>query len=59
VVVTPEHFSGGGFLPAISVSTARLLSGVLLGAVIGVLAGVVPATLAARLRIVDALRRVA
>jgi ABC-type antimicrobial peptide transport system permease subunit len=33
--------------------------GVALSAIIGVLAGLIPATMASRLRIVDALRRVA
>jgi putative ABC transport system permease protein len=59
IVVTPEHFAGGGFVPSFGVTTGRMLSGIALGAAIGVLAGLIPATLASRLKIVDALRRVA
>lgn len=58
LIVTPKLLSGGGFLPPISVSDWRLASGVLLGAAIGLLSGLIPAVLAARLKIVDALRRV-
>lgn len=49
----------GGFVPAFGVSATNALIGVGISAGIGVVAGLVPATLAARLKIVDALRRVA
>jgi putative ABC transport system permease protein len=47
------------FIPEFGVSTPNALAGLGLGALIGLLAGLVPATMASRLRIVDALRRVA
>jgi putative ABC transport system permease protein len=59
VVVNPTFFPTGGFIPAIAVNNANVATGVGLSAVIGLLAGAIPATMAARLRIVDALRRVA
>jgi putative ABC transport system permease protein len=59
VIVSSENFGLGGFIPPFGVSNGTLVEGLALGALIGVLAGVVPATLAARLKIVDGLRRVA
>src|SRR3984893_7628084 len=47
------------FIPAFGVSRENVAVGVALSALIGVLAGIVPATMASRLRIVDALRRIA
>ena len=58
-IVNPSVFSGGGFIPPFGVSTFNLFVGLGLGAVIGALSGAIPATMAARLKIVDALRRVA
>lgn len=58
-VINPSVFGGGGFMPALSVNTLNLVIGVALSAFIGIVAGIIPATLASRLRIVDALRRVA
>jgi putative ABC transport system permease protein len=63
-VLARAVFSGdlltvSSFIPAFGVSTENVAVGVALSALIGVLAGIVPATMASRLRIVDALRRVA
>jgi putative ABC transport system permease protein len=49
----------GGFAPVFAVSPANAVLGIGISALIGVVAGTIPAILAARLRIVDALRRVA
>lgn len=49
----------GGFVPVFGVSASNALTGIGISAVIGLVAGLVPATLASRLKIVDALRRVA
>ncbi len=58
-VVNPNFLQAGGFIPEIGVNNTNVLAGLALSAVIGVLAGLIPATMAARLKIVDALRRVA
>jgi putative ABC transport system permease protein len=49
----------GGFIPAFGVNNMNFLVGLALSAFIGVVASVLPATMASRLKIVDALRRVA
>ena len=49
----------GGFFPPFGVTTANAAIGVGLSALIGLLAGLIPATWRPRLKIVDALRRVA
>ncbi|HEY6214969.1 MAG TPA: ABC transporter permease [Vicinamibacterales bacterium] len=49
----------GGFIPAFGVSNWNAAVGLGLSALIGILAAVIPATMATRLKIVDALRRVA
>ena len=49
----------GGFIPAFGVTNANVVVGLGLSLVIGLLAAVIPATMASRLKIVDALRRVA
>jgi putative ABC transport system permease protein len=59
LLVNPTTLSGNAFIPPFSVGAKIVAIGVLLSAVIGVLAGLIPATMAARLKIVDALRRVA
>ena len=59
IIVNPAVFGGGGFIPPFGVSGRNVAAGVLLSALIGVLAGIIPATMASRLKIVDALRRVA
>ncbi len=59
-IVDARNFPvSGGFIPPFGVSARNAVIGVALSAMIGVLAGMVPATTASRLRIVDALRRVA
>jgi putative ABC transport system permease protein len=60
MLVNARNFPvSGGFIPPFGVSVRNVFVGVALSGLIGVLAGVVPATMAARLKIVDALRRVA
>ena len=49
----------GGFIPAFGVNNGNVVVGLGLSALIGLLAAVIPATMASRLKIVDALRRVA
>jgi putative ABC transport system permease protein len=49
----------GGFIPAFGVNNWNVVVGLGLSALIGVLAAVIPAAMASRLKIVDALRRVA
>jgi putative ABC transport system permease protein len=58
-VVSGDLLAVSSFIPAFGVSGENVAIGVALSALIGVLAGIVPATMASRLRIVDALRRVA
>jgi putative ABC transport system permease protein len=59
LLVNPRVFPTGGFIPEISVNTTNVAIGIGLSAVIGIVAGLIPATMASRLKIVDALRRVA
>ena len=59
LLVNPSFFPSGGFIPEITVNNTNVAIGVGLSAVIGIVAGVIPATMASRLKIVDALRRVA
>ena len=49
----------GGFIPAFGVGNGNLVVGLGLSVIIGMLAALIPATMASRLKIVDALRRVA
>jgi putative ABC transport system permease protein len=58
-IVNPKLFSGGGFIPPFGVNGLNVAIGLALSAVIGMLSGSIPATMASRLKIVDALRRVA
>jgi putative ABC transport system permease protein len=58
-IVNPGILQTGGFVPEMTVNNANVLAGLALSALIGVLAGLIPATMASRLKIVDALRRVA
>ncbi len=58
-VVNPDFLSAGAFLPVFGVSTGNMITALGLSALIGAIAGSIPATMAARLKIVDALRRVA
>jgi putative ABC transport system permease protein len=59
LIVNPDFLQAGGFIPEIRVNNLNVLVGLGLSVLIGILAGLIPATLASRLRIVDALRRVA
>jgi putative ABC transport system permease protein len=59
LIVSPTLLPPGGLMPEISVNTANMIVGTGLSVLIGLLAGAIPATMAARLKIVDALRRVA
>jgi putative ABC transport system permease protein len=58
-IVNPRFLNAGGFIPEIGVNNANVLVALALSVAIGVLAGLIPATMASRLKIVDALRRVA
>jgi putative ABC transport system permease protein len=58
-IVNPNFLQAGGFIPEFRVNNTNVAIGLLLSVVIGIVAGLIPATLAARLKIVDALRRVA
>jgi putative ABC transport system permease protein len=55
-----EHykFNAGGMLPPMTVSWATVITGVGIAVLMGATSGIIPAWQAARLRIVDALRRV-
>ena len=59
VIVSPNLMQAGAFIPVFGVNNANAATGLALSAFIGVVAGVIPATMASRLKIVDALRRVA
>jgi len=58
-IVNPRFLNAGGFIPEIGVNNTNVLVALALSVGIGVLAGLIPATMASRLKIVDALRRVA
>jgi putative ABC transport system permease protein len=59
VIVSPDFLQAGAFIPVFGVNNTNAAMGMGLSVVIGVLAGLIPATMASRLKIVDALRRVA
>ena len=59
VIVSPDTFTGSGFIPPFGVNTGNMAVGLALSAFIGIASGCIPAFLASRLEIVDALRRVA
>ena len=60
VLVNAEYLGlAGGFIPAFGVSNMNVVVGIGLSAFIGVVAALIPASMASRLKIVDALRRVA
>jgi putative ABC transport system permease protein len=59
LLVNPDFLPANGFIPEIAVNNTNVAIGVGLSAVIGIVAGLIPATMASRLKIVDALRRVA
>ena len=58
-IVNPNVLQAGAFVPELRVNGANMAVGLVLSALIGALASVIPATMASRLKIVDALRRVA
>jgi putative ABC transport system permease protein len=58
-IVNPNFLQAGGFIPEFRVNNTNVAIGLVLSVAIGIVAGLIPATLAARLKIVDALRRVA
>jgi putative ABC transport system permease protein len=58
-IVNPDFLQVGAMIPAFGVNNANTIVAIGLSALIGMLAGAIPATMAARLKIVDALRRVA
>jgi putative ABC transport system permease protein len=57
VLIEGSGFNFGGFLPPMSVHWSTVAQGLGIAAFIGAISGLVPAALALRLRIVDALRR--
>jgi putative ABC transport system permease protein len=59
VFVNPNFLPVGGIVPEISINNLNVVIGLALSVAIGLLAGAIPATMASRLKIVDALRRVA
>jgi putative ABC transport system permease protein len=60
LTVSSENFSMlAGIIPPFLVTGQTLMMGIALGSLIGLLAGFIPAMMAARLKVVDALRRVA
>jgi len=60
VIVNAESLGlAGGFIPAFGVNNLNVVVGLGLSAFIGIAASLIPATMASRLKIVDALRRVA
>ena len=58
VIVNPDFMQVGAFIPVFGVNNVNFVMALLLSAGIGILAGLIPATMASRLKIVDALRRV-
>lgn len=60
VIINAEFLGlAGGFIPVFGVTNWNVVVGMGLSVLIGLLAAVIPATMASRLKIVDALRRVA
>src|SRR3989442_920277 len=60
LVINGEYLGmAGGFIPAFGVSNMNVVVGVGLSGFIGIVAALIPASMASRLKIVDALRRVA
>ena len=60
LVINAEFLGmAGGFIPAFSVGNRNVAIGLGLSALIGILAAMLPAIMASRLKVVDALRRVA
>jgi putative ABC transport system permease protein len=60
LIINGEYLGlAGGFIPAFGVDNRNVIIGLGLSALIGVLAALLPALAASRLKVVDALRRVA
>jgi putative ABC transport system permease protein len=60
LVINGEYLGlAGGFIPAFGVNNWNVIVGLGLSVLIGLLAALIPATTASRLKVVDALRRVA
>jgi ABC-type antimicrobial peptide transport system permease subunit len=60
MIVNAESLGlSGGFIPMFGVNNTNVAVGLGLSALIGILASIIPAATASRLKIVDALRRVA
>jgi len=59
LIVNPNFMQAGAFIPVFGVNNTNVVVALLLSAGIGIVAGLIPATMASRLKIVDALRRVA
>ena len=59
IIVNPNFLQVGAFIPEFHMNNMTTAVALTLSAVIGALAGLIPATMASRLKIVDALRRVA
>ena len=57
-LIEGSRFTGGGFLPPMTVSWTTVITGVAIAVLMGATSGLIPALQASRLRIVDALRRV-
>jgi putative ABC transport system permease protein len=58
LLIDRSHFNAGGALPPMTVHWSSVRAGIVVAAVIGAASGLIPAWQSARLRIVDALRRV-
>jgi len=58
LAIEGSGFNGGGMLPPMSVHWSTVFTGVGVAVLVGAVSGLIPAWQAARLRIVDALRRV-
>ena len=59
LVVNPNFLQMGAFIPEFHMTNMTTLAALALSALIGALAGLIPATMASRLKIVDALRQAA
>jgi ABC-type antimicrobial peptide transport system permease subunit len=60
LIINGEYLGmAGGFIPAFGVDNRNVVIGLALSALIGILAALLPALTASRLKVVDALRRVA
>ena len=58
LVIESSGFNMGGFLPPMSVYWSTVITGIAIAVLMGAVSGLIPAWQAARLKIVDALRRV-